>query len=134
MKDFGEDKIIHLMKGRKRYITILPYEEFKSMKDTVNRVKKMIDKQLVKKDDFDLRFKENLMVEILDLFKGDLEGVYKFIEKLTELKTQPIPVESKKIGSSLYEILIAPVILTYRINKQKKLLTVLSIRKKDKND
>lgn len=129
MKDFGEDKIIHLMKGKRRYITILPYEEFKRLKDKVKSFEKIIDKQLKKGDGFDLRFTENLLVEILDLFKGNLEEVYKFIEKLEELKLKPIPVESKKIGSSIYEILLNNVLLTYRVNKQKKLLTVLKVER-----
>ncbi|WP_072150438.1 hypothetical protein [Candidatus Kryptobacter tengchongensis] len=130
MKDFGEDKIIHLMKGKKRYITILPYEEFKRMKDNVKSFEKIIDKQIKKRGEFDLRFTENLLVEILDLFKGNLEEVYKFIEKLEDLKLKPIPVESKKIGSSIYEILLNNVVLTYRVNKQKKLLTVLKVERR----
>ncbi|CUS78142.1 hypothetical protein [Candidatus Kryptobacter tengchongensis] len=129
VKDFGEDKVIHLMKGKRRYITILPYEEFKRMKDKVKSFEKIIDKQLEKRDGFDLRFTENLLVEILDLFKGNLEEVYKFIEKLEDLKLRPIPVESKKIGSSIYEILLNNVVLTYRVNKQKKLLTVLKVER-----
>lgn len=130
MKDFGEDKVIHLMKGKRRYITILPYEEFKRMKDNVKSFEKIIDKQIKKRGEFDLRFTENLLVEILDLFKGNLEEVYKFIEKLEELKLKPIPVESKKIGSSIYEILLNNVVLTYRMNKQKKLLTVLKVERR----
>ncbi|CUU10447.1 hypothetical protein JGI3_01846 [Candidatus Kryptobacter tengchongensis] len=129
VKDFGEDKVIHLMKGKRRYITILPYEEFKRMKDNVKSFEKIIDKQIKKRGEFDLRFTENLLVEILDLFKGNLEEVYKFIEKLEELKLKPIPVESKKIGSSIYEILLNNVVLTYRVNKQKKLLTVLKVER-----
>lgn len=130
VKDFGEDKVIHLMKGKRRYITILPYEEFKRMKDNVKSFEKIIDKQIKKRGEFDLRFTENLLVEILDLFKGNLEEVYKFIEKLEELKLKPIPVESKKIGSSIYEILLNNVVLTYRVNKQKKLLTVLKVERR----
>ena len=129
VKDFGEDKVIHLMKGKRRYITILPYEEFKRMKDNVKSFEKIIDKQIKKRGEFDLRFTENLLVEILDLFKGNLEEVYKFIEKLEDLKLKPIPVESKKIGSSIYEILLNNVVLTYRVNKQKKLLTVLKVER-----
>ncbi|MCS7229675.1 MAG: hypothetical protein NZ923_06540 [Candidatus Kryptonium sp.] len=109
------------MKGRKKYITILPYEKFKELKNKAD----LLDE----KAGFELRFKEELLPEILSLFSGDLEKTCNFIREIEKLKNNPFPEKSEKIVSRVYKILILNIILTYRVNKQKKLITVLSLNK-----
>ncbi|MDW8109146.1 MAG: hypothetical protein RMJ81_05770 [Candidatus Kryptonium sp.] len=121
MKKVNDTNIIHLMKGRKKYITILPYEKFKELKNKAD----LLDE----KAGFELRFKEELLPEILSLFSGDLEKICNFIREIEKLKNNPFPEKSEKIVSRVYKILILNIILTYRVNKQKKLITVLSLNK-----
>ncbi len=119
MNKFSDDKIVHLMIGSKRYITILPYEEFSKMKPLLRKSKE--------EPSFELRFREVVLLELLELFKGDLIKISELIAEINKLRHDPFPLESVKVGHRVCKILINDADVTYTVNKQRKLITVLSV-------
>ncbi|MFN3135684.1 MAG: hypothetical protein ACK44H_08970 [Candidatus Kryptonium sp.] len=119
MAKFSDDKIVHLMSGSKRYITILPYEEFLRIKSFL--------KKSEEEPSFDLRFRESVLLELLELFKGDLIKIGELIDEINRLKYDPFPLESVKVGYRVCKILINNADVSYTVNKQRRLITVLSI-------
>lgn len=127
MKNFDEKKIIHLMKGKSKYITIMPYAEFQKLKKSIDRLSSKLNKQMEKKEEYDLRFKEEVLKWILDFYKGDLEKLGWFISEVCKLKSEPFPVESKQIDSDIFKVLVNDLLVFYSVNKSKQLITVVSI-------
>ncbi len=128
MKDFDEKKVIHLMKGKSKYITIMPYAEFKKLKKSIDKLSSELNKQTEeKKDEYDLRFKEEILKQILDFYKGDLKKLNCFVSEVCKLKSEPFPDESKQISSDIFKILISNLFVFYGVNKSKRLITVFSV-------
>ncbi len=120
MNKLSDDRIIHLMTGSRRHITILPYEEFLKME-------LLLKSSGEKPPIFSLRFKETVLLELLELFKGDLIKISKLIGEINKLRDDPFPLESFKVRYKVYKILINDTNVTYTVNKQRKLITVLSV-------
>lgn len=128
MKILNDKEIIHLMKGEERYITIIPYAKFKRMEKDVKKFEKLLGKKSRKdKGRYDIRFKEVVILQLLELFSGDVEKIYDFLKMLDILKIEPVSNESEKIGLNTYRVLISELLLLYRVNHRSKLVTVLSV-------
>jgi len=92
------------MKGKSKYITIMPYAEFQKLKKSIDRLSSKLNKQMEKKEEYDLRFKEEVLKWILDFYKGDLEKLGWFISEVCKLKSEPFPVESKQIDIQMFSM------------------------------
>ncbi len=121
MKNWDEKKILHLMKGSKKYITILPYGEFKKMERLA------LKGMRVDKRKYDIRFKEDLLIDLLSCFKGDLAKMSDFIERVNVLRDEPYPNGCEKIDEGAYKILIDDVFVFYRVDKKLRLITVVFV-------
>ena len=121
MKNWDEKKVLHLMKGNKKYITILPYSEFKKMERMVLRGMK------VDKRKYDIRFKEELLVDLLSCFKGDVAKMAGFIERVNLLRDEPYPNGCEKLEGEIYKILIDDLFLFYRVDEKLRLITVVLV-------
>ena len=121
MKNWDEKKILHLVKGGRKYITILPYREFK-------KIEKMALKGIkVDKRRYDIRFKEDLLIELLSYFKGDLMKMSNFIERVNLLREDPYPSASEEFERGIYRILIDKLFLFYQVDEKLKVITVVLI-------
>ncbi|WP_181180346.1 hypothetical protein [Candidatus Thermokryptus mobilis] len=109
------------MKGSKKYITILPYSEFKKMERMVLRGMK------VDKRKYDVRFKEELLVDLLSCFKGDVAKMAGFIERVNLLRDEPYPNGCEKLEGEIYKILIDDLFLFYRVDEKLRLITVVLV-------
>jgi hypothetical protein len=124
LKKLDEEKIIHLLKGKGRYITIMPYKEFKKMKNLAFK-----HKPARKKDEYDIRFKENLLSSLLSYFGGDLVELANFIDEANLLTINPIPDNAVKVEADIYKVLIKDFLIFYHLSEKSKLITVLSIER-----
>lgn len=116
--------IIHLLKGNKKYVTIIPYEDFKAMRKSINRSKEFGEKS----KDYELRFSEDVVVQLLEIYSGDAKKIYIFLKMLDILKIKPIPRGSEKLASGIYKTKIAELFVFYRISYRFKLVTILFVK------
>lgn len=125
MKAFNSEKIVHLFKGSKRYVTIIPYEEFKDMK---KKVKNFQEPSLDEKaKSYEIRFSEDVIVQLLEIYSGDVEQIYLFLKTLDVLKAKPILKESEKLSPSIYRLKLGELLISYRVSHRFKLVTILFI-------
>ncbi|CUS85156.1 hypothetical protein JGI14_102813 [Candidatus Kryptonium thompsonii] len=124
-KTFDSEKIIHLFKGSKRYVTIIPYEEFKVMKKNFKNPKGSLPDEKAKS--YEIRFSEDVVVQLLNIYSGDVEKIYLFSKNLDVLKAKPISKDSEKLTSGIYKTKIAELLVFYRISHKFKLITILSV-------
>jgi hypothetical protein len=124
-KNFDTEKIIHLFKGRKRYVTIIPYEEFKVMKENLeNFQRSSLDE---KAKSYEIRFNEDVVVQLLDIYSGDVEKIYLFLKDLDVLKAEPILKESERLSPSIYRLKLGELLISYRVSHRFKLVTILLV-------
>ena len=65
---FDSEKIIHLFKGSKRYVTIIPYEDFNVMKKNFKNPKGSLPDEKAKS--YEIRFSEDVVVQLRQLQKA----------------------------------------------------------------
>lgn len=94
------------------------------MKKSINRSKEFGEKS----KDYELRFSEDVVVQLLEIYSGDVEKICLFLKMLDILKVKPIPRGSEKLASGIYKTKIAELFVFYRISYRSKLVTILLVK------
>ncbi len=124
-KALDSEKIIHLLSGSKRYVTIIPYEDFKAIKKSIKNFQKLALDEKAK--NYELRFSEDAVLQLLEIYSGDVEKIYLFLKTLDVLKVKPISEESEKLTLSIYRIKLGELFIWYRVSHRFKLVTILLV-------
>ncbi len=124
-KELDSERIVHLLKGSKKYVTIIPYEDFKALKKSVNNFQGLSVDEKAK--NYEIRFSEDVVFQLLEVYSGDVEKIYLFLKTLDILKIKPISKESEKLTSGIYRIRINELLISYRVSHRFKLVTILFV-------